>query len=240
MMYRALVYRELERFSEAVNLLRDAREVFERYEDHSRIASIDSSEAIILMAMRRYSDALALALRISSDMKLDEEARASALTTAAWCYRELSRFADAKRLYSQAIVCFVKLGLVTRRAISRWGIARVLLDEGRFEDALVLLTEIRAEFEELGMSEDIATASLHQADALLALGRPAQVAELCQSAMRYFEKAGLAYSQAALTALAYLREAADLGTLDPAKIDQVRNFFKILPKQPNLVFAFST
>jgi len=187
--------------------------------------------------MRKFSDALTVALRIASDMRLDEESRASALSNAAMCYRELARFGDAKKLYSQAIISFEKLGLVSRRAVSRWGIARVLFDEGRFEEALALLVDVRTEFEELGMSEDVATASLHAADALLVLQRPAEVADLCRSAMRYFENAGLAYSRAAMTALAYLREAAEQGTLNPAKVDQVRSFFKILPQQPTLLFA---
>ena len=43
----------------------------------------------------------------------------------------------------------------------------------------------------------------------------------------------------AMTALAYLREAAEQGTLSSAKVEQVRSFFKILPKQPHLLFAFS-
>ena len=236
-MYRALIYRELERFGEALTLLGYARRVFERYEDRRRVASTEATEAVVLMAMRKFSDALTLALRIASDVRLDEESRASALSNAAMCYGELARFGDAKKLYAQAIISFEKLGLVSRRAVSRWGIARVLFDEGRFEEALVLLVDVRTEFEELGMSEDVATASLHAADALLVLQRPAEVADLCRSAMRYFENAGLAYSRAAMTALAYLREAAEQGTLNPAKVDQVRNFFKILPKQPTLLFA---
>ena len=55
-------------------------------------------------------------------------------------------------------------------------------------------------------------------DALLALNRPAEVAELCRAAIEYFREAGLAYSEAAMTALAYLREAAERGTLTPAAV----------------------
>jgi len=57
--------------------------------------------------------------------------------------------------------------------------------------------------------------------------------------MEYFRRAGLTYSQPAMTALAYLREAAEQGTLNPAKVDKVRAFFKVLPKQPDLLFAFT-
>ncbi|HYS54016.1 MAG TPA: hypothetical protein VER58_09680 [Thermoanaerobaculia bacterium] len=238
-MYRALIYRELERFAEALSIIREARPVFEAYGDKKRVAVADSTEGLVLVAMRRFSEALRIHVRVAADATLDEESRACALINAGLCYRELALFSEAKRSYAQAIIAFDRLALVSRRATARWGIARVLFDEGRFEESLVLLTQVRAEFQELGMSEDVATASLHAADALLVLQRPAQVAHLCGSAMEYFEKAGLAYSQAAMTALAYLREAADKGTLNSAKIDHVRNFFKILPKQPNLLFAFS-
>ena len=238
-MYRALMYRELERYTEALTLLRDARPVFLMYEDRKRVAAVDTTEAIVLMGLRKFSEALAITLRVSADADLDEQSRASATHNAAMCYRELSRFVEAKRLFAHAVITFEKLGLPARRAVSRWGIARVLLDEGRFEDALVLLNEVRKDFEEFGMSEDLATASLHAADALLVLRRPEQVADLCRSAIRYFERAGLAYSQPAMTALGYLREASEQGTLDAVKIERVRNYIKILPKQPNLLFAFS-
>jgi tetratricopeptide (TPR) repeat protein len=236
-MYRALIYRELEKFTEALSILRAARPVLDAYGDRKRVAVADSTQAAVLMAMRRFSEALAIHLQIAVDLNLDEETRACAFNNAGICYRELSLFQDAKRVYAQAIMSFEKLGWVSRRAMTRWGIARVLSDEGRHEQSLALLAEVRAEFEELGMSEDMALVSLHAADALLVLQRPEQVAELCRSAIAYFGRAGLAYSQAAMTALAYLREAADQGTLSPAKVDHVRNFFKVLPKQPSLLFA---
>jgi tetratricopeptide (TPR) repeat protein len=238
-MYRALIYRELERFAEAVSILRAARPILAAYGDRKRVAVSDSTEALVLMALGRYSEALTIHLQISADTTLDQESRTCGLNNAGQCYLELSRFTEARGVFAQTIPSFEALGRVTMRAMSRWWLARVFLGEGRHEQALPLLMEIRAEFEELGMSEDVALVSLHAADALLVLGRPSQVADLCRSAIEYFRQAGLEYSQSAMTALAYLREAADKGTLNPAKVDQVRNFFKILPKQPNLLFAFS-
>jgi len=238
-MYRAVVYRELERFAEALSIIRKARPVFEVYGDRKRVAVADSTEAFVLMAMAKFSSALAIYLRIAGDVTLDEESRACALGNAGHCYLELSQLSEAKRLLAQAIGSFEGLGLVSRRAMTRSVLARVLSDEGHYEQALQLMFEIRSEFEELGMSEDVALISLQAADTLLVLERPVEVADLCHAAISYFERVGLAYSQAAMTALAYLREAAEQGTLNRGKVEQVRAFFKILPKQPTLTFAFS-
>jgi len=238
-MYRALIYRELEKFGEAIAIVRQARPVFIAYGDRKRVALADGTEAAVLMAMARFSEALAIELRIAADGSLDQESRACALSNAGLCYRELSQLGEAKRVFTQAITSFEELGLFSRRTMARWGLARVLADEGRFEQALALLRELQSEFQELGMSEDVALVSLRLADILLVLQRPAQAAEFCASAMEYFRRAGLTYSQPAMTALAYLREAAEQGTLNPAKVDKVRAFFKVLPKQPDLLFAFT-
>jgi len=235
---RALVYRELERLPEAAALTRAAKSVFLAHGDRRRAAIAEATQSALLMQMRRFGEALPIELGIASDLSLDEEARACAMGSAAYCYGEMSLFEDGKRLYAQAISSFERLGLMSRRAVARWGLARILADEGRHEPALSLLNELRAEFEELGMAEDVALASLDSADALLALNRRAEVADLCRAAIEYFGKAGLAYSEPAMTALAYLREAAEQGTLTPATVGRVRSYFEVLPKQPNLLFAF--
>src|SRR5438445_1836063 len=65
MMYRALIYREFERFGEAFTLVRDARRVFEVYGDQKRVMSAMATEAMVLTGMRKFSDAVAINLRIA-------------------------------------------------------------------------------------------------------------------------------------------------------------------------------
>src|SRR5439155_22382988 len=137
-----------------------------------RVAVADTTEAMVLMAIGRYVDALPVHLRIATDVTLDEESQACGSSNAGLCYLELSQFAEAKRAFARAITSFENLGLVSRRAMARWGLARCLSEEGRFEQALPLLFGVREEFEELGMSEDVAVVSLHAAHALLVLQRP--------------------------------------------------------------------
>jgi hypothetical protein len=112
--------------------------------------------------------------------------------------------------------------------------------EQQYDQAWPFILEVRQEFEELGMSQDVALVSLDMAEALLMLSRPAEVVDLCQAAMDYFRKAGLAYTQGALTALAYLKEAAEARVLTRAALQDIRTFFELLPKQPHLLFAYPT
>ena len=236
---RARVYRDLERLDEALPLTRESAAVFRLYGNYRRAAVAEAIEATVLVHLRRFREALAIDQRIAVDASLDDESRASGLNRAAYSMRELSTFDEAKKNYAEAIVAFERLGLTTKRAMARWGFARVLLDEGRaYESALAIFTELRGELEEFGLAHDLALVSLDTAETLIALNRPKEVAELCHSALEYFRTAGLAYSSQAMTALAYLREVAESGRLTPTTVRHVRSFFEVLPKQPNLLFAF--
>ncbi len=236
---RARVYRDLEKLDEALLLVRDSTPVFRAYGDKRRATIGDTIEATVLVRMLRFNEALAIELRTARDLTLDDESRTCALSNAAFCYRELSQFDQAKALYAQAVQGFDRLGQVSKRSSARWGLAKVLFDEGRHESAVQLLKQVRAEYVELGMGHDVALVSLDAADGLLAMQRPAEVADLCRGAIEYFRKAGLAFSEQAMTALAFLREAAEQGTLTPASVQAVRKFIEILPKQPNLQFAYT-
>jgi tetratricopeptide (TPR) repeat protein len=236
---RARVYRDLERLDEALPLARQSCVVFLLYGNRIRAGVAEAIEATVLVHLRRFREALAIDLRIAADASLDDESRASALNRAAYSLRELSSFDEAKKRYAQAIGAFERLGLSTKRAMARWGFGRVLLDEGRaYESALALFTELRGELEELGLAHDLALVSLDAAETLIALNRPKEVGELCHSALEYFGKSSLTYSSSAMTALAYLREVAESGKLTPTAVRHVRTYFEVLPKQPNLLFAF--
>lgn len=235
---RAIVCRSYDRFDEAASLARQSKVAFVAFGDRRRAAIAENVEAAVLVSLRRFPEALAVNLRIATDETLDAESRAWGLSNAAFCHRELSQFEEAKKLYARAILADEKLGRLSGLAKSRWGLARLLLDQGYHEAALALLAKVRSEFDELGMAHDLAVASLDSADALLALDRVGEVSELCRASIEYFRKAGLAYGESAMTALAYLREVAERKTITPATIRTVRTFIEVLPKQPHLLFAY--
>ena len=237
---RAMVYGDIERLEDAIALARTAGLVFASYGDLRRHAAAEAAEAAMLMRARRFPEALSVQLRIASNGMLDDMSRAAATSNAAICSRELLRLADAKVYFAQAVATFERLGAASMRAKARWNLGRVLLAEQRPSEARTLLTEVRAELNDLGMADDVARISLDIAEALLLQGRSADVVDLCQYAMQTFLQAGLAHTQSAMTALAYLREAAESGLLTTDGINEVRAFFEVLPKQPQLQFAHSS
>jgi len=118
-------------------------------------------------------------------------------------------------------------------------LARVFMRRGKHDAALQILNPVRREFQELGLAEDLANASIDMAESLLALNRSHEVGEFCRIAISYFRDAGLAYSTGAMTALAFLQESASLGRLTIKDIADVRVFVERLDEQPGLVFAKS-
>ena len=89
------------------------------------------------------------------------------------------------------------------------------------------------------MTVDAALASLDVAELLLAQDRYEEVEEICRSTMQAFELAGLSYTARALTALAYIREAAIQRRADRTLVRNVREYIRELPRQPNLLFAYA-
>ncbi|HKB80013.1 MAG TPA: tetratricopeptide repeat protein, partial [Thermoanaerobaculia bacterium] len=166
---RAIVYRDLERFQESVLLAQRSGKTFAAFGDHTRTVFAEIVEASVLVSLRRFNEALVINLRVADDGSLDAEARALAANNSALCCRELSRFAEAERLYGTAISEFERLGLVSQVAKSRWGLARVVAGEGRHDQALALFQRVCAEFEESGMAHDRAVASLDASESLLAI-----------------------------------------------------------------------
>jgi tetratricopeptide (TPR) repeat protein len=234
---RARVYAATERPDAAIGLARDAMVVFRRYGNQKRAVVAEIVEGVALMRSRRFSESLAIHLRVAGDAAIDDSARACAINNAASCYRELGCFEEAKALYAEAVSAFEQLGMVSLRLGARWNLGLVCSAEGRFDQSLAIFAELREEAVDLGMAHDVALLSLDSAEALLMLNRRTEVGDLCRSAMEYFAQARLAYTAAALTALAYLRESVECGTITVAAVHNVRAFIEVLPKQPQLQFA---
>ena len=100
-----------------------------------------------------------------------------------------------------------------------------------------MLNELRGEFEELGMANQVALVSLDIAEVLIATEQPAGIAHACKEALAYFEKAHLASSEAARTAVTYLCEAALAGKATTALVSDLRISFVSEPKRLDFMHA---
>lgn len=150
---------------------------------------------------------------------------------------ELDRgnLAEASMLFTKAFVILRETGPVADRISTEWGLARVVLHGGKPSEAILRLRDVNAAFEKLGMVTDAALVNLDIADALLVLGHGDQIAKIAEHSYRVLKRAGVVTG--ALSALAYMKEAAAQGRLTPEVIQGVRQFLHRVERDPELVFV---
>jgi tetratricopeptide (TPR) repeat protein len=233
---RSMIYQELERRDDALAISTAAAAVFARYADNERFAMARTTAAFTLQAAQRLREALAIHVQIAETATGDKW-RSAALHNMALCYIELGELDRASDCLMQAIAGYERLGMMTFRSRVRWALADVFARQGRHFDALPLYTELRQEFEELEMANEVALLSLDMSESLLALGRHSEIGEVCKASLGYFAEAGLAHTEPALRGLAYLQEAAAAGRLTPAAIRGVRAFILAPTDQPERLFV---
>lgn len=150
------------------------------------------------------------------------------------CQLALGHLAEASACYHRALVIFREIGPEPDRLATEWGIARIILRGGKYADAIVRLRDVSTAFEQLQMVTDAALVGLDIVEALLALKKPRRIAAFAQHLFSVFTKAGMLTG--ALSAIAYLKEAAGTGELTTARLDEVRSFLRRAERQPSLQF----
>lgn len=151
------------------------------------------------------------------------------------CEIERSSLADASMLFHKALVIFREIGPEWDRLATEWGLARIVLLSGRYDDAVRRLRHVAAGYERRSMMSDGALVWLDIVDALLTLGQREQVVDIATRLFRIFREAGMITG--ALTAIAYLKEAAATGRLTSAGVNAVRSYLRRAERQPELTFV---
>ena len=224
---RAMVYRALDRIDDALPAIAEAAAVFRNYGDAQRRFAAKLVMGATLQTSLRFREALAIHLELSNDDTVAPYWRAAALQNAAICYREVGELNEAIDCFVKAIDAFECAGMMSARAKTRWTLARILMGQQQYQPALAMFTELRDEFSQLGMANEIAMVALDTAELLLVTGENAGVAAACRQAIDYFEKMQLTSSQSALTAVTYLCEAAASGTATPSLVSELRARFSL-------------
>lgn len=222
---RAIVYRALERVDDAMPFITAAAAVFRDFGDAERCYAAKLVMGATLYSSRRFREALAIHLEIANEENVSLRWRASALHSAAMCHREIGELDAAIDCFVKAIVALEAAGMMSFRAKARWTLACIFVQQQQFEAALRMFTELRDEFEQLGMANNVALVALDIAELLLATGKHDGVVSACRQAIAYFEKMQLTSSQAALTAVTYLCEAATAGNATPTLVSDLRNTY---------------
>ena len=151
------------------------------------------------------------------------------------CELERGNLSEAVAHYHNALMIFREIGPTLDRIGTEWGLARVMLYDGKASDATRRLRDVIAAFEEIGRVANAALAGVDLAEALLVLERWPEIAKVATHAYRVLKKADILTG--ALTALAYMKEAAAQRQLTPETLKVIREYMRRVDREPDLLFV---
>lgn len=236
---KALTLRLLERFDEAAAAAGESAALFVDFDDLGRVASTRLAQVHLLFSKGEYASAEPILAELDRQLADSShvETHARVLINVGYCAGYLGNVDAALKAYELAGALFDALDIPTESLRARWNATLMLAEAGRLKDACSRLEGLGHDMEQQGMFSEATLNDLRIAELLLDQGRLDDVARLCRAAMQRFERAGLGYTARALTALAYIREAARDGVATPLLVRSVREYIRELPSQPNVLFA---
>jgi tetratricopeptide (TPR) repeat protein len=150
------------------------------------------------------------------------------------CEVDRHNLGEASMQFHKALVIFREIGPESERLSTEWGLCRVVLHGGDRSEAIRRLRNVAAEFEKRSMITLAALVRLDVVEVLLARDETKQIADSAARLFRLFKDAGM--MTGALTAMAYMKEAATAGKLTTADVNAVRSYLHRSSRQPDLLF----
>lgn len=236
---RAVVEKGLEHHPAAIDAAAASVETFSRFGDRTRLISADVAAVHARYGVGDFKGAREALLSLEKQLRDSDgaETHSMVLANLAYCARELGKTTEAMHYYEQASTLLDDLGKTSDSVRLRWNAAAVIAAEGRTRDALVRYQAVRDELSRLGMTGAAMVVNLEIAELLLVEGDFEAVSNLCKVAMDEFRASGLGHTARALTALAFMAEAARNRTATPKVARAVTEYVRRLPQEPNLLFA---
>ncbi|MGH9422085.1 MAG: hypothetical protein ACRD3J_19055, partial [Thermoanaerobaculia bacterium] len=233
---RAVVLTYMDRLHEATVKAAESAEIFAAYGDSRWWARARSIEAGVLFYRMEFADAARAFEQLVAFAvdKNDEIEGARQSYNLAACYLELGDAAHAGPLLFDTRRCYLQHDMRTEVLRTDWKIGVLSRVGGRFEESIVQFRATRRTAEVLSLPSEVARITLDLIESLLVIGQTREVPALCADVIRYFRRAG--QLRQALTAAAFLREAATAGTIRVATVQHVRRFVQDLERQPQLIF----
>lgn len=228
----ASILREQGRLAEARDHVERAILVFTDFGDATRLLHCRNLEAIIAAADGRLREARQLLVELLGPASSDLPFRAQVHNNIGQLSIELGEHDLAATHLLQALSLYRELGMVTEEIRTNWGLAKLLVRNGRTSDSILRFQEAETAFLAAGMRIEAALVSLDRIETLLATQDRAGVAEECRAIHERLHSAGLTTN--ALTALAYLSES--LSQESAAEIHRVRAYLERLQNEPALLF----
>jgi tetratricopeptide (TPR) repeat protein len=177
-------------------------------------------------------------VRAAAQMMGDAKLEASAINNTGNAYLERGDWPNAVHYLLIALQRFTELRQQTEILRAQWRLAAASLGMGDFQNAERQLSEVNASSAVLGLDGDVALIKLDLAEAKLMLGDTATVRTLCIEIFAFFRQARMLTG--ALTAAAFLEEAAHRDRLTAKQIQHVRRFLRRLKDEPDALFVRPT
>lgn len=234
---RALTLQKMNRFEESRELLAECSQVFRDHGDDRRYLYCGIGEALLLDRTERYRDAydrlipLLDVARTSADV--ESEARIQSNLAHAAVY--LGELNAANVHLSEAIARFVDLGKRLEAIRTELAGGRLLLARGQLRLGIQRLYEARRSFLMHGMVEEAGLSGLEIVEALLQSGARDDAARLAEEILG--ELRHIAFNDRALSALAYLSDAAQASKASVETVRHVRGYIDSLRDDPTREFV---
>ncbi len=234
---RSVILTYTDRLGEAAQQAALSAAIFTEYGDADRAMRARSVQAGVLYYCRDYRGAVAIfeELLAYAEGKGDRVETARQASNAAACWIELGDGVRAESLLIGARETYQLLGRRTEVAVADWKLGVIPRLAGDLKESVDRLRAAKAACEQLGMADEAANASLDLMESLILMGRTSEISPLCSEVMRYYKRAGKVHQ--ALTAAAFLKEAASAGTIRTETVNHVRRFVEELDRRPELVFV---
>ncbi|HEY0140527.1 MAG TPA: tetratricopeptide repeat protein [Thermoanaerobaculia bacterium] len=220
---------ETSRLDEALQYIDRAADAYLSYGDRWRYLRVLLVKAGILYLRGEYRESADAYEQILAMLHAgtDTEPYATAQHNVAHCYLGLGELDRAEALFSESLATWDRLGFEIQRTRALWGLASVVFVRGEWSQALAALEVVRRQLVALGVVNDDALVRLEMAEALLLLGRPAEVRPLLDNVVVQFATEGMMRN--ARMALAYIREAMQAERLTVRDLRHVRDYLANLP-----------
>jgi hypothetical protein len=234
---RAVILTYTDRLDEATQQAALSASIFTEYGDFERAMRARSVQAGVLFYRHEYRGAAAIfeELRTHAEAKNDAVETARQAYNAGACWIEAGEAARAEQLLIGARHTYTKIGLYTEVARTNWKLAIVPRLRGLLAESISDLRNAKEAVEQLGMADEAANVSLDLMESLMLSGDTSEIASLTADVMRHYRRAGKV--RQALTAAAFLKEAATIGSIRVETVQHVRRFVDALGRQPELLFV---
>src|ERR1044071_2990530 len=233
---RATVLQEANRVEESAPFIAAAKSVYERHGDRRRLLACCISEGALLHRMQKYGEAIPAyeaCLPLATELN-DLDSVAVLHNNIGHSATESGDFALAAVHLDRAVALFEKLGQPLRAARSALARGRMLVRKGDWKHGISYLRAVREEFLQHEMVEEAGLCGLDMVKAELARGKSQEAETLARQIVREFTEAGL--NRRAITAVAHLSEAIEIGRASGTTVENVREFICVLRNNPDAEF----